>query len=99
MKIRKNDNGNIREFEIKEFIEKMVTKKAIKKVDKMYYRDNPQKLCKELNKNEHRFGVRYYVVQFEFKRLKEMKKYIGHKTQGEILRSFYFENIKKCGII
>ena len=40
----------------------MVTKKAIKKVDKMYYRDNPQKLCKELNKNEHRFGVRYYVV-------------------------------------
>jgi len=28
-----------------------------------------------------------------------MEKYIGHKTQGEILRSFYFENFKNCDIM
>ena len=32
MKIRKNDNGDIREFEIKEFVEKLVDKRAIKNV-------------------------------------------------------------------
>ena len=41
MKIRKNDNGNVMEFEVKDFVEKMAAKKAIRKVDKMYYRDNP----------------------------------------------------------
>ena len=51
MKIKKSDNGTEREFEIKEFVEKLVAKRAIKNTDKMYYCENPQKLCEDLNIN------------------------------------------------
>ena len=62
MKIRKNDKGNVREFKIREFVEKLVDKNAINNVDKTYYINNPKELCKKLNKNENRFGVKYDVV-------------------------------------
>ena len=63
MKISKNDNGDIREFEIKEFVEKLVDKRAIKNMDKMYYCENPQKLCEELNSNEKQFGIKYSYLE------------------------------------
>ena len=59
---QKNDNGKVREFEIKEFVEKLVAKEAIKNTDKIYYCENPQKLCEELNSNEKQFGIKYDVV-------------------------------------
>lgn len=59
MKIRKNDNGEVREFEIKEFVGKLIAKKVIKNTDKIYYCDNPKKLCEDLNINEKQFGIKY----------------------------------------
>lgn len=65
MKIKKSDNGNVREFEIKEFVEKLVAKEAIKNTDKIYYCENPQKLCEELNSNEKQFGIKYSCSEQE----------------------------------
>ena len=96
MKIRKNDNGNIREFEIKEFVEKLVAKEAIRNTDKIYYCENPQKLCEELNSNEKQFGIRYDVVQFDLKRNGEIY-WLGPKEKS--LGLFYFANFKNCDIM
>lgn len=59
MKIRKNDKGKIRIFEVDEFIKKLVEKNAIDKRDILNYKKNPQKLCEDLNSNEKQFGIKY----------------------------------------
>jgi len=62
MKIRKNDNGEIRIFEVGDFIKKLVAKNAIDKRDIMEYKKNPIELCKALNEKEKSFGVKYNLV-------------------------------------
>ena len=63
MQIRKFEDGHVRLIDIEEFLKKMIEKKVIAKRDKLFYRKNPENLCKIMNRRDKRFGIRYTVLK------------------------------------